>query len=329
MKNAVKKIYENKNRPIPILSFPATSLLGISVEDLIFSSENQAKGMKAIADRCPVGASLNMMDLSVEAEAFGAKIKVSAHEIPTVAEPVLKSLDEIKNLRVPEVGEARTGLYVEGVKKAVTLMPDVPVLCGAIGPYSLAGRLYDMSEIMMACLENPAEVAELLEKCAEFTIKYIKAFKAVGASGVILAEPAAGLLPPDMCEEFSSVYVRKIVAAVSDEDFIFCYHNCGNTVVLTETISSIGADMYHFGNAIELEDILKLMPKDAIVMGNISPLLLRSGSVEEVAEKTSEVLEKCSKYDNFIISSGCDIPHDSSWENIDAFFEVIQKFYKK
>ena len=37
-----------------------------------------------------------------------------------------------------------------------------------------------------------------------------------------------------------------------------------------------------------------------------------------------ELLEKCSSYPNFIISSGCDIPPLSSWDNIQAFFNQVE-----
>ena len=77
MKEKVTKLLQNKANTVPILSFPSAQLLGISVRELISSARNQADGMRAIAERCPVGASLNMMDLSVEAEAFGARIRVS------------------------------------------------------------------------------------------------------------------------------------------------------------------------------------------------------------------------------------------------------------
>lgn len=37
----------------------------------------------------------------------------------------------------------------------------------------------------------------------------------------------------------------------------------------------------------------------------------------------------CCGYKNFVISSGCDIPPATPWENIDAFFEAVNEFYKK
>ena len=82
MKRKVELLLQHKEKTVPILSYPSTQLLGISVKELIASSNMQAKGMKAIAERCDVGASLNMMDLSVEAEAFGSRIRIYEDEIP-------------------------------------------------------------------------------------------------------------------------------------------------------------------------------------------------------------------------------------------------------
>ena len=71
-------------KAMPVLSFPTISLLGITVKDLISDSDLQAEGMKRVADRVDSAASVSMMDLSVEAEAFGAEIRVSDDEVPTV-----------------------------------------------------------------------------------------------------------------------------------------------------------------------------------------------------------------------------------------------------
>ena len=71
-------------KPIPILSFPCVSLLGVTVRELISSSELQAKGMKLVADGTDSAASVSFMDLSVEAECFGARVVVSNDEVPTV-----------------------------------------------------------------------------------------------------------------------------------------------------------------------------------------------------------------------------------------------------
>ena len=45
-------------------------------------------------------------------------------------------------------------------------------------------------------------------------------------------------------------------------------------------------------------------------------------------EETRKLLERCSKYPNFVIASGCDIPPMTPFENMDVFFETIEEFYK-
>ncbi|NLF48857.1 MAG: methyltransferase [Acholeplasmataceae bacterium] len=324
----LNKIKENRNESMPILTFPGIQALGITVNDLVNSATLQAQVMAHIAKTYPMSAALSMMDLSVEAEEFGAKIRFFPMEVPTVIGAVINSPMDAMTLMVPQLGNKRTKTYVEGVRLAKTLIKDKPVFAGVIGPFSLAGRLMDMTEIMVNSIMDPDMVHVTLEKATAFIQRYILAFKTAGADGIILAEPAAGLLSPEICEKFSSYYIRKIKAAVSDSDFLFIYHNCGNVVPLKDTILSIDADVYHFGDHIDLEDMLKIFPKDKLIMGNISPaMLLKKQDPEQIKIQVRALLERLSPYDNFIISSGCDIPPATPLENLDAYFEAIDEFY--
>lgn len=321
----------DKRRAMPILSFPSIQLMGITVKDLIADSDVQARGMYEIARRCPTAAAVSMMDLSVEAECFGAQIRVSDDEVPTVVGSVVETPEDAEALQVPAFGTGRTGLYVEAISKALKLITDRPIFAGVIGPFSLAGRLMDMTQVMINCYEEPEMVHTTLEKATAFLLSYVKAYKAIGAHGVVIAEPAAGLLSPDFCGEFSSPYIRKIVDAVQDEEFIVIYHNCGDAVSrMVPQILETGAAAYHFGNAVSMEDMLRQMPGDVLTMGNVDPVsAIRNGTPEKVRQDTLSIMDACCKYPNFLISSGCDIPLAAPWENIDAFFAAVEEFYHK
>ena len=314
---------------LPILSFPSVSLMGITVRELISDSDKQAQGMKAVADRVKSAAAVSLMDLSVEAECFGATIRVSDEEVPTVVGRLIHDEDEADALKIPAMGTARSGLHVDSIRKAVQLITDRPVLAGIIGPFSLAARLLDVTEIMMDCYDEPDMVHTVLEKATAFLVEYAKAYKSAGANGIMMAEPVAGLLSPALEEEFSSPYVKQIVDAVQDDSFIVVYHNCGDNVLrMTESILSTGVDAYHFGNSIDMADMMMKMPADTVVMGNVDPAgVLRQGTPETVREATLEVMNKCCAYPNFVISSGCDIPPATPWENVDAFFATVEGFY--
>jgi len=321
----------DRKKAIPVLSFPCISLLDCTVNQLTHDSSLQAKGMLEIARRCDAGAAVSFMDLSVEAEAFGSTIRNFDDEVPTVIGTIIEDPEEVADIEVPEVGAGRTSLYIEAITKVANEITDRPVFAGVIGPYSLAGRLMGMTELMINCYEEDEAVHELLGKCSQFIEQYILAFKNAGANGVVIAEPAAGLISPQLMDEFSAEYLKKIVENVQDENFIVVYHNCGNVVNrMTAECAKIGAKAYHFGNACDMLEMIEKMPSDVLVMGNVDPAgTLRNGTPDKVREETLGIMEKCCQYPNFVISSGCDIPPATPWENLDAFFAAAEEYYNK
>ena len=333
MKNWIEGLKSEQNKkPLPLLSFPSVSLLDVNVSELIADSSLQARGMQSVAEAVDAAASVSFMDLSVEAEAFGATVRFSEDEVPTVTGRLVTDEDEAEALEVPAVGSKRTGIYIEAVKKAVEKITDRPVFAGIIGPFSLAARLLDVTEIMMDCYDDPDMVHVVLEKSTEFLIEYAKAYKSAGAAGIVMAEPVSGLLSPTLEEEFSSPYVKKIVDAVQDENFAVIYHNCGDNVPrMLDSILSTGAAAYHFGNSVDMEsDIISKLPGSTLVMGNVDPAgVLRMGTPEKVREATISLLERCAKYQNFLLSSGCDIPPMTPWDNLKAFFAAFEEYYGK
>ncbi len=63
-------------------------------------------------------------------------------------------------------------------------------------------------------------------------------------------------------------------------------------------------------------------------MGNVSPAFqFRQGTPESIREATLDLMDRCCRYPNFVISSGCDIPPLSDWDNIDAFFGAVDEYY--
>lgn len=315
-----------QKRAMPILSFPAAQKLGVSVGELVKSADLQAQAMALIARETPTLAGISFMDLSVEAEAFGAQVRFTDSEVPVVIGQLVSDEDEANELEVPDLTAGRALLYVDAVRKAKALITDKPLLAGMIGPYSLAGRLCDVTEVMYLCYDEPDAVHTVLDKAAQYLIRYGQAMKEAGADGIMMAEPLAGILSPDMAAEFSVPYVQRIIEALQDDDFAVLYHNCGNAVpAMLEAIYEQGAAAYHFGNAVDMAQIMARTPADLLVMGNIDPAgQFTNGTAESITAATRELMEKCGHYANFVPSSGCDIPAHASWDNIHAFFKAVE-----
>lgn len=321
--------YTERKKPLPILTFPAVQFLYVTVRELVADSNLMAMGMRLIADKYDMPAALGYMDLSVEAEAFGAHTVYGADEVPTIIGRLIADEEAAKAIKIPKIGAGRTGVNIDTIKKAKMLIMDRPVFSQCTGPFSLAGRLMNVNDIMLHCYETPEMVHTVLRKVTDFLIEYVTELKKAGADGVVMAEPLAGLLSPGLMSEFSSKYVREIVDAVQDKHFLVIYHNCGSAVShLMKEILDTGCFAFHFGDSVAMIKMLETVPRNYLVMGNISPAQVFNGnSTEHVRLETLKLLRTCGRYNNFVLSSGCDISPNVDLDNVDAFFKASEGFY--
>lgn len=331
MKSWVDQQIKNESRiAIPIMTHPGIEMIGKTVKQAVQEGEVHAQAIKKLAEIYPSAATTVIMDLTLEAEAFGCQIEFQEDDMPHIMGRLIDNVEDIYTLKVPELTAGRVPQYLLANQKTVELSIGKPVLAGVIGPFSLAGRLFDMSEIMMACYTDPEAIKILLEKCTEFILKYCLELKNIGCSGVVIAEPAAGLLANNDSQTFSSVYVKQIVDALQDEAFLVVLHNCGNHGHCTEAMLNTGANAYHFGNAINMLETLKICPKDKLIMGNVDPVgIMKMKSSEEIKTYVGKLLNETSGFGNFVLSTGCDIPPNVPTQNIEAFFEALNEYNDK
>ena len=322
----VSQVLGSKQRiPLQIGVYAGLEITGASVKDAVTTPSAQAEAVLALHTRFQTDALLTAMDLSVEADAFGCTIRMEEDDIPTVIGRLVQTPEEIRQLLTPHAGQGRTAVHLEAARQLVAARTGFPVLGGVIGPFSLAGRLFGVSEALELSITDPEALTALLEKATHFLVDYVQAFRQAGAAGVIMAEPAAGLLSPRSLARFSSALVRQIIEQCQTEDFTLILHNCGARIQHLPRILEAGAEMYHFGVPMDLLQALGQVDSGVILAGNLDPTdLFYSGTPQDVRQKTLTLLNQTATYQNFVISSGCDIPPHTPVENLDAFFQTVR-----
>ena len=313
---------------MPIAVYPGLTFIGATVRQLVTDSKAQYEAVSALRRRYDSATVLTAMDLSVEAETFGATVAMSDDEVPTIEGKPLSSPEDIEALPIPEVNRGRGRIFLETVSM-LDSMTDRPqfVIGGLIGPYTLAARLFGVSEALELTLLDAVAAHKLLEKTTGYLITYALAFKSAGADAICMAEPAAGLLWPDGLREFSSVYVRRIAEAVEDDTFKIILHNCGCKLEHLPAVLDSGVKCLHFGAPMDIVETLKQVPPDVMVCGNLDPSeIFVSASSVETYKKTLNLLSQTEAYRNFLLSSGCDLPPNTKLENLDAFYQALRDF---
>jgi uroporphyrinogen decarboxylase len=309
---------------LPISTYPALWITGAKVSDIVTNPRAQFEAQSALRKRFGSPFALAAMDLSAEAEAFGCTVAISDAEIPTVTGRLVTNIEQAKALAVPQPGDKRTSVYIEAVQLLRSLEGEPFVFGGCIGPFSLAARLVGVSEALELTLAEPELMHVLLERSSQFLAGYINAFRAAGARGVIMAEPAAGLLSPRGMSKFSSAYIRQVFAELNDPSFTLLLHNCGAKLLHLPAILETGLNTFHFGAPMDLVGALKQVPPDTIICGNLDPAgVFVQSSPAEVAKRTAQLLSDTAALRNYVISSGCDVPPNAPLTNLEAFYQAV------
>ena len=310
---------------LPIATYPGLALTGGTVRQAVQDPQVQFDAVAALHARYQTPVVLSAMDLSAEAEAFGCTLHVSDNEIPSVTGRLVTTMEQANKLAVPQPGDRRTAVYLEAVRKLKKL-PSCPlVLGGCIGPFSLAARLVGVSEALELTLSEPDLITAVLEKSAAFLSAYARAFKAAGADGLIMAEPAAGLLSPRAVSSNSSKYIKAIAAEVNDSEFAFILHNCAARLLHVPAILETGLSTFHFGAPMDLPGALAKVGPEVVLCGNLDPAgVFCQATPVEVKACAAELLSRTAAHRNYVLSSGCDVPAAAPLANLDAFFAAAK-----
>jgi uroporphyrinogen decarboxylase len=310
---------------MPIAVYPGLAVTGAKVHDVVTNPQAQFDAQVVLHERHHTPFVLSAMDLSVEAEAFGCTIQFSETEIPTVTGRLVTTLEQAQILSTPQPGDQRTAVYLETVRR-LRRLPEKPlVFGGCIGPFSLAARLVGVSEAMEMTVTEPDLMRVLLEKCAAFLTAYIRAFQQAGADGVLMAEPAAGLLSPRSMLQLSSAYIKSIGAATADGHFTLILHNCAAKLVHLPAVLETGLKTFHFGVPMDLAAALTRIPADVVLCGNLDPTgTFVQSSPAEITTRALGLLKATAAHPNFVLSSGCDVPHTAPLAHLDALYTALK-----
>jgi len=319
------------NRPerlaLPIATYPGLALAGATVHEVVNDPQVQVKIQTALRERYQTPFVLSAMDLSAEAEAFGCALHLADNEIPSVTGRLVTNLGEARQLRVPKPGEGRTWVYLEAVRQLAALPGKPMVFAGCIGPFSLAARLVGVSEAMELTLADPELMHLLLAKSTEFLGAYAGEFRRAGANGLIIAEPAAGLLSPRALGVFSSTYLRQLGETLAGDDFSIVLHNCAARVAHLPAILETGFKAFHFGAPMDLPTALGKVDPSVLLCGNLDPSGVFCGQPsEEIESRVTQLLQSTAGHRNFVLSSGCDVPPNAPLASLDAFYAALKSW---
>ncbi len=212
-------------------------------------------------------------------------------------------------------------LFYPGANPALTHTSD--------GPFGVAGDLMGKTEIFVAVKEQPDFVRELLRIVTDKLIAYLDYCWREEA----LPEPRDFAWTDDLAVSLSAATYREIVLPYEKKlrfhfDGRTSLHMCGRSDHLLEIFRDELRihELQGFGYEVGLERIRDIMGGRVVLLGNVNPMLIHSGTPQEVREATRRVIEVLGPSRGLIVQDGNNIPPGSPLENINAMMEAAEMY---
>lgn len=191
------------------------------------------------------------------------------------------------------------------------------------GPIAEAADLRGINTIMLDFYDDPAFVRALFEFVVEMELRFAKAQIEAGVDLIGVGDAAASLVGPQIYKEFIWPYEKKLIDGLHALGTRARLHICGNTRFAFAGIGQLGCEIVDLDFLSPIDQARAAMGPKQILLGNINPVtVVRGGTPKEVFEAISECQRQAGA--RYIIGAGCEIPRDTSPENVRALGEYAR-----
>ncbi len=286
-------------------------------------------------ERFDLDAAILFSDILTIPDAMGLGLHFIEGEGPKFSHP-LSSLAEINQLTKPDVSKdlSYVSEAVSVIKK--NLKGRVPLIGFTGSPWTLAtymvegGSSKTFSKVKGLMYENPKHMHQLLDVLADTIIDYLNSQIEAGADSVMIFDTWGGLLNKASYENFSLMYMSKIVAGINRN-----YE--GKTIPVTlftkggsawlEQIAATGCDAVGIDWTVEIGEAERRVGSKVALQGNLDPSVLYA-SPEVIKSEAHKILDQFQGSTGHVFNLGHGITPDVNPESMKALVDAVHSYSK-
>jgi len=314
-------------QPVDRISFfpvgaPSFSCLnvGYSILDSYTNMAKTSEAQRKIADQYGYFPFVYLAYGAYGAWEFGGEIKMPASEYvmaPTVVRYPVGSEEDVLKLELPDsktAGIIPLNMELSKLQEELPGAPIVPPVAHTV--LTLAANLSGIESLCRWMMKKPELVHHLAQLAGEHIVEVAKYWvNTFGPERIIFYSAAATesnqMISPKQFEEFFLPYQKrtneKLLAMGIKHLFV---HICGDhnlNLPLWSQIPMGDPGILSFGHEVDLETAAKYFPSD-IIVGNVNPTIIHTGSGDAVYELSRICIEKGKKAPGgFMLAAGCTI----------------------
>ena len=272
--------------------------LGMSQRDYYASGENVAAGQLKMRARFGYDNVWGLFYVGKEAEFFGCEQILFADDgAPNVGDFVIKSLDDIVKLQVPDDITAHPA-WAETAQCMRILRAEVgpthPICAYVTASSSLPALLMGMDKWMELLLGGPAELRDLLlEKCADFFQKEVAAYRAAGANVLVYSTPFGStyFVGRKRFESFSLPWMQRDLAPGGVGGIVYYCGMAPFNEVIPQVMDALKIGVYYISPLADLAEAKAIVGNKGLTCGVIDDIKMIQWTPEQTRAEVKRICE--------------------------------------
>ncbi|MBC8336171.1 MAG: uroporphyrinogen decarboxylase family protein [Anaerolineales bacterium] len=268
------------------------------------------------------------------AGALGVEVRFQSDSAPVATTPVLKSLDEVDKLKLPDpYKDPILSELLKATRIVVDQIGDQAFVIGRAdqGPFSLACELRGMGDFLLDLAKNkqPEKIEQLLDFCRQVCHRFAVAQIEQGAHATSIGDSSSGpdVISPTYYRKFAYPYVKRLLDDLKSQNILLAYHICGNSTSIIDDMVSTGAAILEIDQKADMTKAKFAANGRTTLLGPIDPSgIMAHATPDAVAEKCREALDILAPGGGFILGPGCALPAFTPDDNIFAMIETAKEY---
>jgi uroporphyrinogen decarboxylase len=310
---------------VPIIGLYSLNISRIAPSEILHDAHKQASSQLACQTHYGYDGVFNVMDLTVEAQVLGADVEFPYGAFPYLKTHPLKDPRKYEELPPLAVESTRLSVFIKSIELMASRIKGKLYLSSyVIGPFTLAGHLLGIDNLMELTLEDEAAASDIAAYCVEIVEPYVEAQIEAGTDNVVILEPSASssLISPQFFRKYSYTNVKSLVSRIHSLGAGATLHICGKASRILEMMGETGADVLSIDSHVDISEAKQLLGGRVCLMGNVDTTLLVDGTPSDVTKAVNACIAGAAKGGGYILSTSCDMPIEVPEANLGALVKT-------
>ncbi|MFH1196446.1 MAG: uroporphyrinogen decarboxylase family protein [bacterium] len=306
--------------------------LGISLKEYFTNGESVAEAQLKMQKKYKHDNVWSLFYVGKEAELLGCKKILFAEDgPPNVEDFVIKSFEDIEKLQTP--GDiASHPAFEEAAKCLKILKGEVggksPICAYISSSMTIPVMLMGMEKWLELMFIGPFELRDmLLEKCNDFFIKEVKAYRDGGADVIVYSNPfgSTDIVPMSFFMETSLKWIKKDISGVGTSGMVYYCGMARFNDVINTVIEQTGIGVYYISPLDDLAEAKRIIAGRALTCGVFNDIKLIDWSESEIKDEVKRIIDAGMPGGKFLFGTGV-MPYSIPEKNIRIMLEAAYEY---